>query len=225
MERDKGIKFCEKQLFSLRQELLHLKDCQVKFLTFSVITTGAIFGFIGKHGTENISFPFGFGWLLPLVVLLPSWWIFFDKATTFNRTVGYIRIIEKLILGQKSALNFLAWESALAEYRMTTFNDVKYSQLKERLKQIVNLLCFRIPRHYWILINYIFLLLTSFCCVASWLFSIASWEKIQWGTFIFACAAVAFSIFRNIRILRNLVWGKYSDNLNEERWNRILKVE
>lgn len=112
---------CKKEHAFLRQELGHLKDCQIKFLTFSVMTTGLILGFISRSKTaplsENPNLLPGTLWLLPLVVLLPSWWIFFDKATTITRIVGYFRVIEKIILGQKVALKFLGWESALAEFR------------------------------------------------------------------------------------------------------------
>jgi hypothetical protein len=40
-----------------------------------------------------------FAWhIFPLVVLIPCWWGFFDKAKTITRIVGYIRILEGILL-------------------------------------------------------------------------------------------------------------------------------
>ncbi|MCK6463118.1 MAG: hypothetical protein L6Q29_04880 [Candidatus Pacebacteria bacterium] len=82
----------------LRDELSSLKECQIKFLTFSVTTTGLILGFFGKNyipqnppvlpGSHVSS---GLIWLLPLVVLTSSMVDFFDKATTITRVVDYFR--------------------------------------------------------------------------------------------------------------------------------------
>jgi hypothetical protein len=52
-------------------------------------------------------------YLYPLCVLLPSWMVFFDKATTIARIVGYYRVIEGLMLNQLRAASFPGWENAL----------------------------------------------------------------------------------------------------------------
>lgn len=83
--------FPENEYTLLKHELRDLKDCQVRVLTFSIIGTGLILGFIGEYASKLHGSSM---WLLPLVVLLPSWWIFFDKATIIARIVGYLRVIE-----------------------------------------------------------------------------------------------------------------------------------
>ena len=54
-------------------------------------------------------------YLVPLVVLIPCWWGFFDKAKTITRIVGYFRILEQLALvdggGTLDTIDrFLGWE-------------------------------------------------------------------------------------------------------------------
>ncbi|HHT9125617.1 MAG TPA: hypothetical protein ACFYD6_07335 [Candidatus Brocadiia bacterium] len=250
----KNVVLCIKEHAFLREELQHLKECQVRFLTFSVMTTGLILGFIikeiGGHYASSESKgspPSNLWWLLPLVILLPSWWIFFDKATTINRIIGYFRIIEKLILEQIAAGNFLGWESALAEYRK--LGGVKEPQGSSRWKKLTGAFCllfFRTTRHYWVIVMHIFLWLSLLCLFASLkkhiiiAFStfkekgllqpildcvfISIVKEPAFWFYIFVGVFVGFSAFRNIRILWDLVYGKYSDDLNEKFWCEVLKV-
>jgi hypothetical protein len=89
----------EKEFTFLREEMRDLKTCQVQFVTFSVTGTGVLFGLVAltQNKLQGVSY------LFPLTILLPSWLIFFDKAKTITRIVGYYRILEKLSLGQIDA--------------------------------------------------------------------------------------------------------------------------
>ena len=76
----------------LREELRNLKQRQLRYFTLSVAGSSLLFGLAeslpkgGKFGPVVL--------MAPLVILLPCWWTFFDKATTITRLVGYLRICE-----------------------------------------------------------------------------------------------------------------------------------
>ena len=89
--------YYSKELDWLREELHNLKDCQVTFLTRSVIATAALLGLAVSLTSDSSFPPLGAFYLIPLIVVVPSWWIFFDKATTITRIVGYYRNIETVI--------------------------------------------------------------------------------------------------------------------------------
>jgi len=80
---------------ALREELRNLKSCQITFLNISITTTGLLIGFLEKSVGENTTSTI---YLAPLVIILPFWLVFFDKATTITRIVGYMRILENFII-------------------------------------------------------------------------------------------------------------------------------
>jgi hypothetical protein len=103
----------------LRAELGNLKNCQITFLTFTVTGSGLLFTFAANVVTsESSPFPqLGIFFLIPLIVILPFWWVFFDKATTITRIVGYYRVLEMLILDPTITASLKGWENALAHFR------------------------------------------------------------------------------------------------------------
>ncbi len=106
---------------TLREELRGLKNCQVTFVTFAITSTGAVIGL----GARASDFPKLLVYLAPLLILLPTWLIFFDKATSINRIVGYIRVLETAFLSPQRLRKFIGWENALAEYRKEEANYIK----------------------------------------------------------------------------------------------------
>jgi len=207
------IKLAEKEHAFLRNELLHLKDCQVKFLTFSVTATAIILGIIGR---SNLIFPTGPKflpgemWLIPLAVLLPAWWIFFDKATTITRIVGYFRWLEKIILEKHSSVNFLGWENALKKFREQNTKE------KINIGEMVKILRFGTTHRYWVITYYIFFFLSLVCLIGGYkesnLYIIIPIE----GLFL-------FSACWNARVLWSLIKGESSYDKNEEKWGNFFK--
>jgi hypothetical protein len=203
-----------------------------------VTTTGLILGFFGKNYTlQNSNFlpgtnvSSGLIWLLPLVVLLPAWWIFFDKATTITRVVGYFRILEKLILwkvetnNRNTRVNFVGWESSLAIFRReesAIYKEIykKPENATENTKKSRPFFFKRI-NHYWVMIYCIFLFLSLICLVIA-LFNITWGNLYHIMVIIFAGVIIVFSIVCNILTLWRLCEGKYSYNSNEKIWERIL---
>lgn len=213
--KEKAVELAGKEHDFLRGELAHLKDCQVKFLTFSVTATAVILGIIGRSNLilpTGSKFLSGEMWIIPLAVLLPAWWIFFDKATTITRIVGYFRLLEKILLGKVDDYNFLGWENALEEFRKQ-YTKEKFINLKELFK----ILSFRTTHRYWVICYYIFFFLSLICLIGSWKES---------NLFIIAFAGGLFLISAvwNIRILWALIDGKYSFNKNNVKWKAIFQI-
>jgi hypothetical protein len=115
-DQDEGKRnlLAQEEIKNLRTELYNLKECQIKFLTNAVTATGALLGLgtlVEKPAYTAVVF------LFPLAILLPAWWVFFDKATSITRIVGYYRLLEGLTLGKITRIQFIGWENSLNEFR------------------------------------------------------------------------------------------------------------
>jgi len=95
----------------LRVELGHLKTCQNAAIAVGITGSGVVLGLIRGSPPESLSVFV----ILPLLVLFPFWLVFFDKAKTVARIVGFIRLQEYLLFAQ-SNFGGIGWESALSQY-------------------------------------------------------------------------------------------------------------
>lgn len=110
-----------KELFNeLRAELGHLKGCQTSLLIFSAAGAGL---FLGLLRTDTYLSPM-YALLLPLIFLLPLWLIFYEKARSVARIVGFVRV-QEACFEYSSELAFIGWESAMKRYwqRREVWND------------------------------------------------------------------------------------------------------
>ena len=71
-DNQETVQLQERQL--LKSEMQDLKACQVRYLSIAVAATGIMLGFGQKFGDAA---PY---YLAPLVIILPCWVVFFDKA-------------------------------------------------------------------------------------------------------------------------------------------------
>ncbi|MCK9593265.1 MAG: hypothetical protein M0Q91_14770 [Methanoregula sp.] len=118
----------------LRMELGQLKACQIQALTIGVTGAGVMLGLIDKDP--------GYGrvilFLLPLVIILPLWTIFFDKARTISRMIGFIRIQEEICVKNSPSI-LIGWETAMKYYwslKDTVWDNTDGKQeIQERLKE------------------------------------------------------------------------------------------
>jgi len=208
------IKLAEKEHDFLRGELVHLKDCQVKFLTFSVTATAVILGIIGRSSlifSTGSNVPIGGMWLIPLAVLLPAWWIFFDKATTITRIVGYFRLLENIVLGKVDPPIYFGWENALGESRK------QYLKGKIIDLRLFKILIFRTTHRYWTIIYYIFFFLSLVCLIGGW-------KESNLLIITFPGVLFVISSVWNARILWALIFGKYSYEENAKKWKIIHQI-
>lgn len=217
-----AIEFFDKERGALRDELYNLKNCQITFLTSSITSTGVILGI----ATSLIKTSFlGIVFLLPLLVLLPSWWVFFDKATTITRIVGYYRILEKLSLGHYTAKNFMGWENALGEFRNRQQSGTLFLPEKQLnnpwLHGLCNVLMLRTTHPYWIISYYTFFALSGLCVVTSTiLLKGVSLLMVSVPVVLFL-----MSIWWNMRTVWHLIEGRHSYDCNEQFWIQILELE
>jgi len=101
----------------LREELNNIKQAQLWFINFSVGSAGAMGVLFSIGVKEHSPIPVSIACLIPLTILLPSWHLFFDKAVTLTRIVGYLKVLEKIIVRPDLVKNFPGWENALVIFR------------------------------------------------------------------------------------------------------------
>jgi hypothetical protein len=215
------------EMHMLREELLSLKHCQITFLTFSVTATGILLGFgtlLGSSSHIVLSAVF----LFPLVFLLPAWWIFFDKATTITRIVGYYRILEKLVLDmQYSVSNFTGWENSLREFRLLQGQGKLVCPSKQckgfslRVRDVFRL---KAGHRYWLICYVIFFALSLLCIVVSLALAIVFRNWLFLGMAIFTSMIFAASAYSNLRMVHELIYGRSQYNCRECYWEQILGV-
>jgi len=220
----------------LREELHDLKNCQVTFLTFSITATALLLSLIEKLSPTDSQALFS---LIPLVILLPSWCIFFEKATTITRIVGYSRILEMLIFNKKKpVMNFAGWETTLAEarnrgddYEVITKREVAKLWgdlgIKNQLRFISKIFGIRPSYHrYWVLIYDIFCWLSWLCLVWSLILGLGYLRVHQLTllAYIIPIAVTTYVSWSNMKTVYELMDGKYSYMANEHFLKKIIGV-
>jgi hypothetical protein len=153
-------------------ELVQLKTCQNQIVTIALAGAGVMLG-LAKDQTDQtggiLSNYLPFYFLSPLLILLPLWVIFFDKARTISRIIGFILNQEKLLF-QNSELGILGWETAMEEYRLKK-EDLDTLYIKKRSFPDVHRP--DIPNKplsdsvYWFIVYLVFFLLSLVCIIMS----------------------------------------------------------
>ncbi len=216
-----AIEFYDKERQALREELEHLRNHQMMFLTTSITASGLVLGV----ATVLASKPnFGIAFLFPLIILLPAWWIFFDKATTITRIVGYYRILESLILQHCDTKNFMGWENAIDELRDRTlrgeFNFSGNSNSKTRFVQLLEMLSLKTVNRYWVLCYYIFFGLSCLCVVIG----IVTLESRLYVLVLLPTLLFLISAFWNAFLLWQLIYERHSYDHYEYCWVKVLGI-
>jgi hypothetical protein len=229
----------------LRDEEMNLKGCQVQYIMTAILATGAILGI--STGMLKDLFPhYAFVSLMPLLIVLPFWWLFFDKATTVTRIVGYLRVIEGILIGDLVARDYVGWQRGLAHFRAHPPTGSDPGRLHPGVVATLcatgvglfwqGLMLFGTGRthRYWIICNYAFLLLAA----GSWSASFVWWlghdedfldKAISHGGGLIVLGVFGVLVYGsmvwNSVMVHRLVRGRYSYDHNESDWLRILSVE
>jgi hypothetical protein len=160
---------------------------------------------------------FEYIYLLPLIIVLPSWWIFFDKATTITRIVGYYRIVEKMILGKlHPPRKWSGWENSLGLFRKEG-ERVTIPKIEKKTSEFIKLIFLQKPFRYWMIIYYTFFGLSLIC----WFLTLL--QKPSICVWLIGLGAIGFTAYWNLRIVYQLVLGRYSYDNNQKIWEEILK--
>jgi hypothetical protein len=202
----------------LKTELQALKHCQVQYFSFAITATGVIFGLAEKTADKPTV---GLVYLIPLLLVIPLWSIFFDKASSITRIVGYMRILEDLLVGDKR-FHYQGWENALREFRKAEKQD-QYHFLVEPFPMMWHALCalwplvdFRRQHCYWA-INWL-----SFCGLGICSLYMAHLRGADSRISLLFAVFFVGACIHNADVLWNLIGGKFAYDRREKLWRTIL---
>jgi hypothetical protein len=212
-----------KEMEMLRRELHDLKECQIKFVSSTPTITGFLLGvpyIFGRAGDSAASHPIKY--LLPLLVLLPAWWVFFDKAKTITRIVGYYRVLEALACNEFQPAQFPGWERSLGIWRGGAAGEIWKSKRGEILKskgflgwilESLRAILLVVNQRYWLLAFYTFALLSVIClAIPCYVLHINHiWpDGFEARITVIMCGLVAYCAVANLIVLGRLMWGQHS---------------
>lgn len=210
---------------SLRKEQEFLKGCQLRYFLLSITSVVAFVGLLNM-GPNNIhDFEHEIPWIFlsPLMIIIPCWLIYFDKAKSIGRIVGYLMILEELLLSQNNNVidSFIGWERSLAKFRHDFItnklnrNDNVYDL--NFWDQAFRLIFLRSTNKYWTFHFYAFAA-ASFMCLLLSTTEIENAPKIFWASVaIFICVMIY-----TFEQLRRLVFGRNSYIAHERKWRETL---
>jgi hypothetical protein len=221
----------------IRQELQDLKHCQLQYFTIAITGTGAI---LGLSGISSVIECKGLALLAPLSIILPSWMIFFDKATSITRITGYQRILEEMLIdnqNQQVKYKYIGYENALAEFRQN--EDSAWEVCKNDKSEKQNNLALLLTRHrYWIVNWLTFLILSLICLLGAYALlstnnkpvnltlplgvHITAPQRTIWTALPFVL--VTISLIYNLWLLFLLMHGRLSYNNCAKIWRYILDI-
>lgn len=210
---------------NLREEQEFLKGCQLRYFVLSITVVGVFVGLVrvgqGDIGKTLENYPWVF--LSPLLVTIPSWWVYFDKSKTIARIVGYLRILEELMnsADPKVQKQFLGWERSLGQFREA------YSEGNLRrndniyhfsvLKQLCLIISLRSVHKYWTMHFYFFSII-SFACLL-----MASGTKDQAPALYWSAVLIfAVTVIYTFRLLVKLIYGRNSYDAHQQAWRQLL---
>lgn len=220
----------------LRTEIRDLKRCQLQYFVISITATSALLGLSSALISPAHK---GLSALTPLGLLFPCWLIFFDKATTITRLVGYQRALEAIIAESKPVPErswFLGLETAIGRFRKAQdeghFDDIRVN--KRRV--FLNVLLLRTRHRFWMLNWYTFVSLSVLCVGIG--YNLLPAENIDIAIPLLRSHIVIF--FRDIGLVAglivilvalytfalvvSLVQGINSYRGNTLAWNRLLET-
>lgn len=214
---------------ALRDELRHLKLCQLNYFTVSVTATGALLGLGSKFGQQPSPSTLLF---VPLLIVLPCWWIFFDKASTITRLVGYMNVLDLLLSEadfDRSPFRYLAWEAALAHYRKTDQLSLgeRVSAWSRGLRYgLTDVLTFQTTQRYWSINWYTYCVLSVIC----WLLGSNVLEHGLRSLRLTSAdglilAVIIISAVYNLYLSGSLVGGRLSYRAQTTKWKTILQAD
>ncbi len=248
------------EMHSLREELRDLKGYQFKLVSIAALITGFLLSLTRVRLDVGLSVPLQSVppsqslYLLPLIVVLPSWCIFFDKTKTITRIVGYCRLLEATLNNQREAKYFVGWERSLGRFRKESNAVVSNLKTRKLVGSRPRSLTQRFikvsswARHftltvlliesqrYWTLAYATFLTLSAVCL---WVpirlrYPIgletrrAVFHLTSWGPdsflLIAATGFTAYCAAFNGVVLSRLMWGQHSYDSMEEIWKQVLSV-
>ena len=229
------------EIKQVRIELQDLKRCQLQYFALSISAAGAILGLtipneevfsVDPETNSNLA---ALGLLAPVFVLFPCWMIFFDKATTITRLVGYQRALERVRGRFGPSLRFLGLETALSVMRINEDALDRKLVLPTRWG-FLRLLTLRTRNRYWMINWYTFFTISLVVCTLGYNFlgdsiqnivfpfgvSVHVPERTLWGGGAFAGFVVVTAY--TFRQVWKLTMGTMSYEAYESKWLQALAI-
>jgi hypothetical protein len=154
-------------------------------------------------------------------VILPCWWIFFDKSTTITRIVGYLKLLEGMIItGKVRPFTYIGWENSLDLRRKIEQNEKTRFSFKNLKIGVKKGLMFQCTHKYWTICWLTFAGLTATTLFLSYpgeFFILSFWNL--------SLLISALSLFYNLGVLGALIDGSKSYEKNHEKWKAILRTK
>ena len=225
----------------LRNDLRDLKRCQVQYFVLSITATGALLGLTGNCVCDNYQ---RLVVLTPLGLLIPCWLIFFDKATTITRIIGYQRVLEELLceatrrgtpdIGKPEW--FIGFESAVAHFRwMQDKGDLDKLETEHKVR-FRKVLALKTRHRFWMLNWYTFCVLSLLCCGLGYtsggdkVYSLSvpppfssTLELSERDISLLALGVVLAVAFYTFVVVVQLVQGSHSMDHNSQAWRLVLE--
>lgn len=232
------------EMRSLREELRDLKGYQFRLVGVASVVTGFLLslGRLRLDPSQSAQPPESL-YLLPLIVILPSWMIYFDKTKTITRIVGYYRILEAMLAQEARPRHFFGWERALGKFRKSSPNVVKRlnkarrrrTPANRRVQRFVLTMTLIQSQLYWTLAYATFIILAIICL---WIpvrslypismYDLSSGFHLRWTAESFLSVSATLSTFYCAAfcgiILARLTAGENSYDSMELVWKRVLRI-
>ncbi len=223
-----------REIVALRQDLQDIKRCQLQYFTLAITGTGAILGLAAILGSDFR----GLALLAPLSIILPTWIIFFDKATTITRIVGYQRALEKQACSEVQIYKCLGYENALAEFRLKEADAWRAvrEKMRGRRPRLRDVVLLRTRHRFWMINWYTFAVLTLICCSGAYTLlrtdsvslmlpfgiHLSAPERTMWAGAAFVLVAVCAAY--TLGLIVSLTHGGLSYEACALKWDYILDV-
>jgi hypothetical protein len=221
------------ELSVVRTELQELKKCQLAYILASVSAASAVFGFSNKVVENNLFHCMMF--LVPLLVILPCWMTFFDKANSITRMAGYCGVLESELQVDEDAAKrppyYLGLETSLLEFREVENRKVQPTSWRLLIDEPANVFkaIVLLTRHrYWTIGFHTFFLLAFACLILTWVFGSPSeygWLTRRSITFWAVVVNVVIVFLVTFKKWMELIVGKYSYTSVTEFWkNEVVPL-
>jgi hypothetical protein len=201
-------------------EWLDLKQCQRAYISLATLSTGALLGVAASLSRWNQikDFPRS-AFLLPLVVIIPSWWICFEKTRALSRIIGF------QLLSEDPDWRYVRWQSALEVLRNREVigNTERFPhQEGSRAPGVVwKTLKGKVPNPYWNLIYVTFfgLVIVTFC---AWVYAPGNYSAKELFAVTLALLISSVSAVVIGLILADVQHGRLSYANQRELWRMVL---
>lgn len=226
---------------SLRNEINQYKTGQITLFTATASATGIMLGIfinlikVGDVGEFNLLNAILI--MLPLIVIIPSSFMFFEKAVKINRLEAYCAVYtERFMCDPGNTRNYLGYPRYKSEYlalfsrpmqglQKTIFTHLTYSTKSNQsiFKEYFNKWLISKEKKYWVNFSYAYWGLTCTCFIVYIVYAFGSISDLSEAFFaaLTEYNLYSFSAFIFVIITAYILYGRTAIK-GEEYWRLII---